>query len=110
MKFASDVEIHGTTLPAGAEVWLLWGAANHDEREFENPERFDIDRAPNRHLAFGYGTHFCMGASLARLEARVAFEELLARLPEYETDPRPRWQASSWARAYEAVPIVLRRP
>lgn len=102
-----DVEMHGTTLPAGAEVWLLWGAANHDEREFESPERFDIGRTPNRHLAFGYGTHFCMGASLARLEARVAFEELLARLPAYEIDPQPRWQASSWARAYESVPIVF---
>jgi cytochrome P450 len=100
-----DVEIRGTTIPAGQEVMLLWGAANHDEREFEDPETFDIRRCPRRHLAFGHGAHFCMGAHLARMEARVAFEELLARIPGYELDGEPRWQRSSWARAYAAVPI-----
>jgi cytochrome P450 len=84
---------------------LLWGAANHDEREFADPERFDIGRGKIRHLAFGHGTHFCMGAHLARLEARVAFEELLSRLPDYELESPPDWQASTWARAYTAVPV-----
>jgi len=100
-----EVEVRGITIPAGAEVLLVWGAANHDERRFEEPERFDIQRRPRRHLAFGHGPHFCMGAHLARMEGRVAFEELLARLPEYELDGEPRWQRSSWARAYASVPI-----
>ena len=102
-----DIELHQTTVPAGSEVWLVWGAANHDEHVFDEPERFDITRAENPHLAFGYGSHFCMGASLARLEARVAFEELLARFPDYELVSDPPWQPSSWARAYEAVPVRL---
>jgi len=100
-----DVELHGKTIPAGDEVMLLWGSANHDERVFADPERFDIHRSPNRHLALGHGAHFCMGAHLARMEARVAFEELLARMPHYALDPEPRWQASSWARAHAEVPI-----
>jgi cytochrome P450 len=102
-----DVGMRGKTIPADEEIMLLWGAANHDEREFEDPERFDIRRRPRRHLAFGHGTHFCMGAHLARMEARVAFEELLGRIPAYELEGEPRWQRSTWARAYEAVPIVF---
>ncbi len=100
-----DVEIHGQTLRAGEEVSLVWGAANHDERRFSDPERFDIHRENNRHLALGHGVHFCMGAHLARLEGRVSFEELLRRLPRYELEAEPRWQASRWARAYQSVPI-----
>jgi hypothetical protein len=102
-----DVEFHGTTIPAGEEVMLLWGAANHDEREFDDPERFDIGRRPRRHLAFGHGAHFCMGAHLARMEARVAFEEILTRFPEYQLAAEPRWQRSTWARAYATVPIAF---
>jgi cytochrome P450 len=100
-----DAEIHGRTVRAGEEVSLVWGAANHDERRFPDPERFDIHRADNRHLAFGHGVHFCMGSHLARLEGRVAFEELLARIPDYALEGEPAWQASAWARAYAAVPI-----
>jgi cytochrome P450 len=100
-----DVELYGTTIPAGEEVLLLWGAANHDEREFEDPERFNVRRQGQRHLAFGYGTHFCMGAHLARLEARVAFEELLARMPDYVLESEPPWQPSAWARAHASVPL-----
>ena len=84
---------------------LCWGAANHDERRFDDPERFDIHRANNRHLALGHGVHFCMGAHLVRLEARVAFEEILSRMPGYELEEEPRWQSSPWARAYQAVRI-----
>jgi cytochrome P450 len=100
------VELRGTTIPAGEEVMLVWGAANHDEREFEAPECFDIRRRPRRHAAFGHGAHFCMGSNLARMEARVAFEELLARIPAYELASEPRWQRSTWARAYASVPIA----
>jgi cytochrome P450 len=99
------VELHGTTIPEGALVKLVWGAANRDEREFDAPDRFDVGRNPARHLGFGHGIHFCLGAHLARLEARVAFEELLARLPDYALDGRPGWLTSIWARAHDAVRV-----
>jgi cytochrome P450 len=102
-----DVALHGSAIPRGAEVWLVWGAANRDEREFEDPERFDVTRAIRRHLGFGHGIHFCLGAHLARLEARVAFEELLAVAPEYRLTAEPRWLTSAWARAHESVPVEL---
>jgi hypothetical protein len=70
-----DVTLHGVTIPAGSRVMLLWGAANHDEREFPEPERFDVTRQFSRHLAFSHGIHFCLGANLARIEARAALEE-----------------------------------
>jgi len=81
-----DVSIHGKTIPRGEKVLLSIGAANHDPRRFEAPERFDIFRVMERHLAFGFGVHFCLGARLARLEARVALEEIHERLPDYEVD------------------------
>jgi cytochrome P450 len=78
------VTLHGTTIPEDQRVILLTGAALHDDREFPDPEAFDIDRQVERHVAFGLGKHMCLGASLARLETRVAMEELLARYPDYE--------------------------
>jgi len=103
------VDLHGATIPEGALVRLVWGSANRDEREFEEPDRFDVTRAIPRHLAFGQGVHFCLGANLARLEARVAFEELLARIPEYQLRERPGWLTSIWARAHPAVHVSSRR-
>jgi cytochrome P450 family 130 len=102
-----DQELHGVRVPARAEVKLLWGSANRDEREFPDPDRFDARREPRRHLGFGFGVHFCLGASLARLEARVAFEELLARFPRYAVVGRPGWLTSVWARAHDAVAVRL---
>ncbi len=81
-----DVERHGRTIPAGEQVVLLIGAANHDPRRFQDPGRFAIDRKISQHLAFGFGVHFCLGARLARLEARVAMEEIHKRLPDYRVD------------------------
>ncbi len=78
----SAVELHGTTIPEGARVQLLFAAANRDEREFPRAERFEVDRDPERHLAFGSGIHYCLGAALARLEARVLFEVLLGGHPD----------------------------
>jgi cytochrome P450 len=83
------VELHGTTIPAGERVVLLPGSANRDERVFEQPDVYDLDRNrdDDRQIAsFGFGRHFCMGASLARLEARVALEELMARVDGWDID------------------------
>jgi len=75
-----DLELAGTAIPKGAAVMPIFGSANRDAAQFPEPDRFDIDRDTRGHLAFGFGIHFCLGASLARLEARVAFEELFARV------------------------------
>jgi hypothetical protein len=98
-----DVELYDQRILAGSRVMLVYGAANLDDREFEEPERFQIGRPIARHLAFGHGAHFCLGAPLARLEARVAFEELLRRLPDYELPVEPKRLRSHWARAFEAL-------
>lgn len=104
-RVTRDIKIHGQKLLSGEEVSLVWGSGNHDERHFPDPERFDIKREDNRHLSLGHGVHFCMGSKLARLEGRVAFETLLERLPGYVLAREPQWLPSSWARAYQAVPI-----
>jgi cytochrome P450 len=83
---ATDYELHGTTMREGDRVALLIGAANRDETVFPDPDRYDLTRDTSATLAFGYGTHYCLGASLARLEGRIALEELQARLPDYEID------------------------
>jgi cytochrome P450 len=77
------VEMHGQRLPAGARILLLWGAANRDPRRYDDPDRLELDRPVLRHLSFGNGIHHCLGAPLARQEARVAFAKLLAAAPEY---------------------------
>jgi len=101
------VKLHGREIPAGAPVVLSWMAANHDERQFPEAERFDVRRPIKRHLGFGHGLHFCVGASLARLEARVAFEELLRFAPGYVLEGEPQRWASTWLRVLGAVPIVF---
>jgi cytochrome P450 len=78
----SDVVLGGQTIPQGAHVAAWIGSANHDESQFHDPERFDIERQPNRHLGFGYGIHYCLGAPLARLEARIALAAMLERFEE----------------------------
>jgi cytochrome P450 len=83
---ARDCELHGKKLRAGQGVLLLYASANRDEREFPNPERFDVMRRPTRMLGFGHGAHLCLGLHVARLEGRVLLEEVLARAPRYEVD------------------------
>jgi cytochrome P450 len=102
-----DVTLHGLTIPAGARVMLLWGSANHDEREFPDPEVFDVTRRSPRHLAFSHGIHFCLGANLARLEARVALEEWHHRFPSYELAGEPVRARSIWARTYRSIPLKV---
>jgi len=80
------VEFHGITIPAESKILLLNGSANRDHREFDDPDRFDVSRSIKRHITFGYGTHFCLGAALARLEGRIAVAETLARIPTWEID------------------------
>jgi cytochrome P450 family 142 subfamily A polypeptide 1 len=86
----ADVELRGRTLPAGAKVVLLYESADFDETQFPEPERFDIRRTPNDHVAFGFGAHYCLGASLARIEVTTMFERLLARLPDLECAGEPQ--------------------
>jgi cytochrome P450 len=79
---AEDVEIGGLTIPAGGQVIISLAAANHDNERFGHPETFDVERRDNRHIAFGHGIHFCLGAPLARLEGNIAFTTLLERFPD----------------------------
>jgi cytochrome P450 len=102
-----DVEHHGQPVPEGSAVLLLNASGNRDERRFSDPDRFDIRRAIDHHLAFGYGTHFCLGAALARLEGRVALDEVLARFPTWEVDWDNAVQArTSTVRGWESLPVV----
>jgi cytochrome P450 len=104
----ADVEVHGQTVPAGSAMLFVVGAANHDDRRFEDPDRFDIHRELRQHLGFGYGIHFCLGAALARLEGRIALEELLARFPEWEVDlDRARIASTSTVRGFETLPVLV---
>lgn len=83
----ADHKLRGQLLRTGDQVLLMYGAANGDDRAFERPDHFDVTRRHNHHVAFGFGTHFCLGANLARLELRVVFEELLRRVPRFRLVP-----------------------
>jgi cholest-4-en-3-one 26-monooxygenase len=100
-------ELHGQTLRVGDQVVLMYAAANRDPRAFTDPDRLDVTRPDNRHVAFGFGTHFCLGAWLARLELRVMFDELLRRIPAWElVDPdEPQIVPGTFARAYDRIRI-----
>jgi cytochrome P450 len=104
---ARDAEYYGSTIPAGAAVLLLVGSANRDERRYDDPDVFDIHRE-GQHLTFGYGLHYCLGANLARLEGRVALDELLARFPTWDVDyDGMKLAPTSTVRGWEAMPIVV---
>jgi cytochrome P450 len=105
---AQDVEYHGTTVPAGSAMLLLVGSANRDERRHERPDTFDIHREDVQHLTFGYGLHYCLGANLARLEGRVALDEMLDRFPEWEVDDANiQLSPTSTVRGWERMPILI---
>lgn len=100
-------ELQGQQIQSGDELLLMYSSANRDERAFEEPDTLDVTRRHNHHVAFGFGTHFCLGASLARLEIRVLFEELLRRIPEWRLadGAEPRKVPSSFACAYDVIPV-----
>jgi cytochrome P450 len=105
---AKDVEIHGQVVPEGNAMLMLVGGANRDERKFPDGDRFDIHRKAAGHLSFGYGAHFCLGASLARIEGRIALDELLARFPEWDVDlSGATLSPTSTVRGWETLPIRL---
>lgn len=104
---AKDVEYQGQKIPAGSALLVMAASANRDERRFDDPDRFDIRRTTN-HLSFGRGTHFCLGASLARLEGRVALEEVLKRWPDWTVDLANAVRApTSTVRGWDSMPVVL---
>jgi cytochrome P450 len=104
----SPFTLHGVTVPEGAKVLLLTGAAGRDERKYPDPDRFDVHRALDHHVSFGFGIHFCLGAALARLEGRVALEEALRRFPEWGVDhDRAVRLHTSTVRGYARVPVTL---
>jgi cytochrome P450 len=101
-----EVEHHGERVPEGAVLLLLTAAANRDERHFDDPDRFDIHRKIDHHLTFGYGIHFCLGSHLARLEGRIALEEVLKRFPKWEVDWDHAVQAhTTTVRGWEQLPV-----
>ena len=103
-----DVELYGETVPEGSIMMLLLGSANHDDRRFPDGDAFDIHRSQGKSLTFGYGIHLCLGSALARLEGRVALEELLARFPTWEVDMgRAKLAPTSTVRGWETLPASL---
>ncbi len=103
-----DAEWYGETVPASSKLALLTGSAGRDERHYPAPDRFDVERQFDRHLSFGYGIHFCLGASLARLEGKVVLDELLRRFPEWSVDDAGvRMVRTSTVRGPSQVPIEV---
>jgi cytochrome P450 len=103
-----DVELHGMTIPKGAKAALLTASAGRDEREYPAPDNFDVERKFTRHVALGFGVHFCLGASLARMEGRVALEETLKRFPQWDVDTAGLEMVhTSTVRGYARVPVRL---
>jgi len=101
-----DVELGGRVIRKGQAVMAVMAAANRDPERFPDPDRFDVARADNRHLAFGYAAHFCFGAALARVEGQEAFEAIVRRLPELELQPGPLvWRNNLGLRGLTALPV-----
>ena len=102
-----DVEHHGVTVPAGSAILLLTASGNRDDRHFPDGDRFDIHRTIDHHLAFGYGIHFCLGSALARMEGRIALDEVLQRFPTWEVDwDHAEQTRTSTVRGWDKLPVV----
>ncbi|HWC98659.1 MAG TPA: cytochrome P450 [Candidatus Sulfopaludibacter sp.] len=103
-----DVEVHGTLIPAGKLVLPMIGSANHDEAQFTEPDRFDIRRDPNAHVAFGHGIHFCLGAPLSRLEARIGLTDILQRFRHFEPAGGEAWKPRPALHVYGPASLPVR--
>ncbi len=104
----ADVEFQGETVPKGSALLLMLASANRDDRQFDDPNSFNIRRKPGGHLTFGRGAHFCVGAPLARLEGRLALEEVLKRFPEWDIDiDNARRSRSSTVRGWDSMPALV---
>jgi cytochrome P450 len=104
----ADLDLDGKTLRAGQMVLLLLAAANRDPEQFVHPDKLDVGRQNNKHVAFGLGSHFCLGAPLARLEGRLVFESLLQRAPNLRLDgPPPRYRQNFNLRGLESLHVAL---
>ncbi|MET0380259.1 MAG: cytochrome P450 [Spongiibacteraceae bacterium] len=109
-RATADTEVGGVTIPKDATVMLRWGAANRDERRFENPDQIVLDRRGiNQHVAFGFGTHFCVGNALARAELRTVFRVLLSRVKNLRLAGEPELVVHSFARGLSKLPITFER-
>ena len=105
---AEDTEVRGQPVRAGESLLMCYPSANRDEEVFEDPFRFDITRSPNRHLAFGYGPHVCLGMHLAKLEIRILMEELLRRVEAIELAGEPAWLNANFVSGLKRLPIAYR--
>ena len=104
---SAETEVRGQAIAAGDKIALMYSSANRDEDAFTDPDRFDVSRAPNPHLSFGIGEHFCLGVHLARLEARVFFEEMLDKWASVELTGEPERQRSNLNNALKALPVRI---
>ena len=102
---ADDTAVRGIPIAAGESVLLSYVSANRDEEVFDDPFRFDVRREPNKHVAFGYGVHFCMGAALARMEVNSFFSELLPRLKSIELKGDPQFAATTFVGGLKHLPV-----
>lgn len=105
-----DITLAGVTIPRGELVYAVIASANRDERQFASPDSLDITREPNKHLSFGFGVHFCLGAPLARLEGQIAIQTLLRRLPDLRLAVPPnalRWRRGRVLRGLQALPVAF---
>jgi cytochrome P450 len=104
----TDLEIQGTKIPKGDWLYLVIGAANHDPAQFPDPDRFDVSRTDNKHIAFGAGAHFCLGAPLARLEAQIALRALGERFPKLRIGEEPiEYRNNFNLRGLKSLPAVF---
>jgi cholest-4-en-3-one 26-monooxygenase len=102
-----DQEVAGGVVPDGHQVVLMYGAANRDPKHFADPERLDLTRQPNHHIAFGFGTHFCLGAALARLEIRIFLEELVRRVQSFHPAGDPVEMPNAFVYGLRSAPFAL---
>ena len=102
---AADTKVGGVPVKEGESLLLSYPSANRDEEVFDDAFRFDVGRDPNKHLAFGFGVHYCLGAALARIETRALFAELLPRLESVELAGQPKWVATTFVGGLKHLPI-----